>query len=85
MKTSLIWTVIGLSGSCWAALPAAGSEVCSCRHRYDYCLHSADGTPAQCKLLYTASLKDGGIWGSPAARAASKTTGNTVYCHVDFE
>ena len=85
MKTSLVLTVIVTSVGFSGVLPAAGSEVCSCRHHYTNCVASADGTREQCKLLYAASLKEGGVWGSPGARAASKTTGNVAFCHVDFE
>jgi hypothetical protein len=85
MKTSLVLTVIVISVGFSGVLPAASQEVCSCRHRYVNCLAAADGTREQCKLLYAASLKEGGVWGSPTARAASKTTGNELFCHVDFE
>jgi hypothetical protein len=84
MKASLILAVIVISGGNCVAVPALGCEY-PCRNYYKSCLMAAEGTSAQCKMLYQASAKEGGIWGSPGARAASKTTGSEVYCRVDFE
>jgi hypothetical protein len=56
-----------------------GSE--SCAHIQAMCM--THYTPDQCKVLYEASLKEGGTWGSPAARAASKTVGNSISCHTE--
>lgn len=56
-----------------------GSE--SCAHLKSLCM--THYKPEQCQVLYEASLKEGGTWGSPAARAASKTIGNSISCHTD--
>jgi hypothetical protein len=84
MKTSLIFTVIGISVGYSVTFPAIGCEY-PCRNYYKSCLMSAEGTSAQCKMLYLASAKEGGVWGSPDARTTSRTKGSQVYCHVDFE
>jgi hypothetical protein len=86
MKTALTLTVTLVVVSYCATGPASSQQqICSCRERYDNCMRDAEGGRAQCKILYEASLKENGLWGSPKARAASKTTGNENYCHVDFE
>ena len=85
MKASLIWTGIGLVGTCWAALPAAGSEVAPVAIAMSIACTGGVATATQCKMLYVASLEEGGVWGSPEARAASRTTMDEVHCHIDFE
>jgi hypothetical protein len=86
MKTSLALTAILIAASYCATVPALSQQqICACRERYDNCIRDAEGGRMQCKMLYEAALKEGGLWGSPKARAASKTTGYPNYCHVDFE
>ena len=86
MKTSLVLSAALIAAGCFGIAPASSQQqICSCRERYDNCIRDAEAGRAQCKMLYEASLKEGGLWGSPKARAASKTTGNENYCHVDFE
>jgi hypothetical protein len=85
MKASLVLTVFAFSIICSGTVPASSQVICSCRERHANCVADAEGGRAQCKMLYEASLKEGGLWGSPKARAASNTTGNPNYCHVDFE
>jgi hypothetical protein len=86
MKASLVLTILLISvGYSGTVLAEESCRIGSCRSDYENCLTAAAGTPAQCKMLYQASIKEGGVWGSPKARAASKTTGAEVYCHVDFE
>jgi hypothetical protein len=53
-----------------------------CHNFYDRCL-GASTKPEICKALYDASIKEGGVWGSPAARAATKTSGGSEPCHVE--
>ena len=86
MKTRLALTVIVASvGYSGTVLADDCRAVGSCRADYQNCMMAGGGTPVQCKMLYQASIKEGGVWGSVKARAASKTTGDQVYCHVDFE
>ena len=84
MKTSLVLTLLAVGY--FATVPASSQQqICACRERFDNCIRDGEGGRAQCKLLYEAALKEGGLWGSPKARVASKTTGNENYCHADFE
>jgi hypothetical protein len=86
MKPRLILGVIVTSVGYSGAVHADDCQhLLSCHTKYENCLMAASGTPAQCKLLYQASMKEGGVWGSQKARAASKTTGDQALCHVDFE
>ena len=86
MKGPLVATIILISvGYSNAILAQETCRIGSCRSNYENCLTAGAGTPAQCNLLYQASIKEGGVWGSPKARAASKISGNPIYCHVDFE
>lgn len=77
MKASLVLTIIAISVGYYSPVLACAVF---CRAYYENCLLATDTTPAQCKILYRASTKDGGVWGSSAARAASKTAGNPVRC-----
>ena len=79
MKASLLLAVIVISvGYC---SPVLACHI-FCRAYYENCLTLADKTPAQCKILYNASLREDGLWGSPAARAASKTAGDEAHCRL---
>jgi len=87
VKASLIFAAI--AASVGYSDTGLADEDCrpvdSCHADYEKCVIASGETPAQCKLLYDASIKEHGVWGSTKARAASKTTGRTVFCHVDFE
>ena len=39
--------------------------------------------PRLCKALYDASIKEGGVWGSPTALAALNRTGGSYPCHLE--
>jgi hypothetical protein len=61
---------------------SAGSR--SCKTLLSYCGARNWGNPEQCQILYNAAVKEGGIWGSPAARAAAKLpSGAGGSCHPD--
>jgi hypothetical protein len=60
----------------------AGSR--SCKTLLSYCVARKWGNPEQCQILYNAAVEEGGIWGSPAARAAAKVpSGAGGSCHPD--
>jgi hypothetical protein len=80
---TLFFVLIGFLISCLSS--SAFACAIACRAYYDNCLAAGGGTAPQCRILYLASTKDGGVWGSAAARAASKTSGNAIRCRVDFE
>src|SRR5260370_36840983 len=86
MKASLVATIILVSvGYSSAVLAQDSCRIGSCRFDYENWLTGAAGTPAQCKMLYQASIKEGGVWGSPNGGAVSKTRGAGGYCHGDLE
>lgn len=55
----------------------------SCHNIYQRCLANPNAKADLCKTLYDASVREGGVWGSPAARTATKTSGGSLACLVE--
>ena len=64
----------------WAGSTESGFARISCHSAYERCLTDPKVKAETCKMLYDASLKEGGVWGSPAARAAANRPGKSSFC-----
>ena len=66
----------------WAGATESGFARISCHNAYERCLTDPKANAEKCKTLYDASLKEGGVWGSPAARAAAHASGSNkvIFC-----
>ena len=67
----------------WAGSTNSSFARISCHNAYERCLTDPNVKAETCKMLYDASLKEGGVWGSPAARAAANKPGNSFFCMLE--
>jgi hypothetical protein len=75
--------LLAFSGGAFATLLGGGGkratvshEHASCYMMYEHCQFKHNHSEAQCKVLYDAAVKAGGIWRSPDGTIRR-------YCHVD--
>lgn len=62
---------------------ASARRIRSCKELQAMCVARAWGNAAQCQMLYDTAIKEGGVWMSPAARAAAKVPpGGSGSCGV---
>jgi hypothetical protein len=67
-----------------ASLSGAYAATKPCKTLMAYCLAKNQDHPERCQVLYKAALKEGGVWQSPAARAAAgQPSGPSAACHTD--
>ena len=66
------------------SLSGAYASTKSCKTLLAYCVPKNQDHPERCQMLYKAALKEGGVWQSPAARAAAgQPSGPSTTCHTD--
>ncbi|HLX97095.1 MAG TPA: hypothetical protein VKR62_00230 [Roseiarcus sp.] len=82
MKSTLVF--VALAPLVGFASDASARRIRSCKELQAMCVAQNWGNASQCQTLYNLAIKEGGVWGSPAARAVvNKGMGPSGACGVD--